>query len=350
MAERNIYDILGVKKTASADEIKRAYRKLARKYHPDVSKASDADEKFREATGAYEILSDPEKRAKYDQFGAAAFGGGGGGAGPTGWPGGMGGMGGQPVDLNDFFGGGGGRGRGRGAPGGGPGGSGFMGMGLDEILEALGGGMGGARRQTRRGSAGPAPKGDNISHHVLLTFLEAVRGTQRSVRLDARDAQSGKVTSQTITVKIPAGVKSGQKIRVRGKGGEGPGGRGDLLIECRIKSHLYFQRDGNDIHVELPIGITEAALGAKVDVPTLDGFSTVTIPAGVASGRRLRLKGKGVAPRGDQDSCGDQYVILKIVPPETLSDQARTCVEELAKQLEADGLSPRAQAPWRVDS
>jgi len=323
--KRDFYDVLGVKKGATAAQIKSAYRKLARKYHPDVNKASDATEKFQEATEAYGVLSDDKKRQTYDQFGMAAFTQGAAGGPPPGWGGGRGGpgMGGQRVNINfaDIFGG-----------AGGGGGGGFAGMGLDEILEALGGGA--PRRSARGRRPGPAPKGQDVEYRVMLDFLQGIRGTELSLKVD----------SQNISVKIPAGVKDGQKIRLRGKGHPGHGGNGDLLIECKIRKHLYFHREGHNITVEVPISITEAALGAKVDVPTIDGITTVTVPAGVASGRRLRLKEKGVLPAGKDKTRGDQYVTLKIVPPEKLSKEGRELLEKFDKKNHYD---PRADAPWK---
>ncbi|MCD4824459.1 MAG: DnaJ domain-containing protein [Phycisphaerae bacterium] len=330
--KRDYYEVLDVSRGATDKQIKSAYRKLARKYHPDVSKAPDADKKFREATEAYEVLSDKEKRKTYDQFGHAAFGGPGrGGAGPQGWPGGMGAGQSVSFDFGDIFGGGSRSGRSSG---------GFAGMGLDEILEALGGQ---ARRRSTRGPAGPAPKGRDIEHRVMLDFLHAVRGTTTSLRLEATDPHTGKTTNQTLSVKIPPGVRDGQKIRVRGKGEEGPGGAGDLLIICHIKKHLYYRRDGNDIYVEIPIGIVEAALGSKVDVPTIDGMTTVTIPPGISGGRRLRLKGKGIAPQGKTDQRGDQYVVIKIVPPEKVTPDGKKLLEEFR---ETNPYDPREGAPW----
>jgi DnaJ-class molecular chaperone len=331
--KRDYYEVLGVKRNASSDEIKRAYRKLARKYHPDVNKAEDAATKFREATESYEVLSDGEKRKTYDQFGHAAFGGpagarrGRGAGGP--WPGGAQGV---QFDFSDIFGGG---------RGGGRSGGGFMGMGLDEILEALGGRPRSARRSRR--PTGPAPRGQSIEHRVMLDFLEAVHGTSTTLRLQETDPKTGQSASQTITVKIPPGVRDGQKIRLRGKGESGPGGAGDLLIICHIKKHLYFRREGNDLYVEVPISIVEATLGAKVDVPTIDGTMTVTIPPGVASGRRLRLKSKGIAVPGMEGQRGDQYVIIKIVPPTEVSKGGREMLEKFSK---SDDIDPREDAPW----
>jgi DnaJ-class molecular chaperone len=318
-SERDYYDVLGVGRGASQDEIKNAYRKLARKYHPDVNKEKGAEDKFREATEAYEILSDPEKRKQYDQFGHSFFRSGPGGARPGA---GYGGAQHIKIDFDDFFGGG----------------KGFMGMGLDEILEALGGQVRGGRAGRR---SAPRPKGQNLEHRVMLDFLESMNGTERNVVVQETDPETGRSSSQTITVKIPPGVRDGQKIRVRGKGGAGPGGRGDLMIDCHVKKHLYFRREGDDIHVDLPVSIVEASLGAKIDVPTIDGMTTVTVPPGVAGGRKLRLKGKGV-PAGT--GRGDQYVLIRIVPPEKISSKGG----DLLKQFdEIENFDPRSESPWK---
>lgn len=170
--------------------------------------------------------------------------------------------------------------------------------------------------------------------------MQAVYGTEASLQITGGDG-TGQPRSQTITVKIPAGVKDGQRIRVRGKGQPGPGGPGDLYIICRVASHPYYRREGNDLYVDVPISLSEAALGAKIDVPTIDGMLTLTIPPGTPSGRRLRLRDKGVKG-ADGKSRGDQYVVIKIVPPEELSDEQRKAMEAFAEH----DISPRAEAPW----
>ena len=222
----------------------------------------------------------------YDQFGHAGGPGFGGPRGQrvytTSGPGGS--------DFADIFGGEGGR---------------FVGMGLDDILQALG--AGGARRGRRK--ARPR-KGANLEYPITLDFLQAVRGVTAPIHIRAGSATD---KDETINVKIPPGVGDGQKIRVRGRGQTGPGGRGDLYILVHVTKHPYFTRDGRDIYIELPISIAEAALGAKVTVPTIDGMTTVTIPPGTGSARRLRLKGKGVGSAGDDR--GDQYVVIRIVAP-----------------------------------
>lgn len=327
---RDFYDILGVQRDATAAQIKSAYRKLARKYHPDVNKSADATEKFREATEAYDVLSDPEKRRQYDQFGRTAFSGGAPGA--QQWGGFRPGPGGgQNVhfDFGDFFGGGG---------RGGASSSGFMGMGLDEILEALGGH---ARRKSARGAHRPVAKGADIEHHLDLDFMQALHGTSTTLKMTGRDEQ-GKTSAQTLSVKIPPGVGEGQKIRLRGKGQDGPGGPGDLLLICHVKDHPYYQRVGNDIYVQVPVGIVEATLGGPVDVPTIDGMTTIKIPPGTCSGQRIRLREKGVNATG-KTRRGDQYVVVKIVPPKNVSEKG----EKLLKDFrDSEGPNVRAEAPW----
>ncbi len=330
MAKRDFYDVLGVPRSASADQIKSAYRKLARKYHPDVNKAADASTKFKEATEAYEVLSDDEKRKLYDQFGHTpppGVGGPGGHRGPGGaqrytWSGGQGGPGGQTINFEEMFGGG---------------GQGFGGMSFQDLMDALGGQMGGqagGRRGGRRGRAAPQAQTQDIEYEVSLDFMQAIGGTVLPLQLQQPDG-----ATETISVKIPPGVGEGSKIRVRGKGGAG----GDLYIITHIREHPYFRRESDDIYVEAPIGITECALGARVDVPTLDGMTTVTIPAGTSSGRKLRLRGKGVHRPG-KTTPGDQYVTIKIVAPPSVSAKGA----ELLRQFdETDKYDPRENAPWK---
>jgi len=316
MAKQDYYKVLGVSRDASDKQIKSAYRRLARKYHPDVNKASDAAEKFREATEAYEVLSDPQKRKIYDQFGHAGLEGqvrGPGGATQFRWSTGQGAGG---FSVEDFF---------------GRAGGGFMGMSLEEILDALGG----VGRKSRR--PGRRRRGADLETHVELDFLQAARGATINLRL------SGEGGPETLTVKIPPGVREGSKVRVKGKGQAGPAGPGDLYIITHVRPHPYFRREGRDIYVDLPISIAEASLGAKVDVPTLDGMMTVTIPPGTASSQRLRLRGKGVGAPGS-DRRGDQYVVVRIVPPKTLSERGK---ELLGEFQSVENYDPRRDVPWR---
>jgi curved DNA-binding protein len=320
MAKRDYYEVLGVGRGAGEADVKSAYRRIARKYHPDVNKSPEATEKFKEATEAYEVLSDPEKRKVYDQFGHAGPGAGFRGGRPA-WTD----AGGQRVSVNfsDFFGGG---------------DSGFMGMSLDDILQALRGG-----RRSRRGPRrGPTPqRGADAEHPLALDLLEAVRGARTRIRI-TRPGPDGEARQETLEVKIPPGVREGSRIRVRGKGNVAAGGTGDLYIRIHVRPHAYFRVEGDDVYVRVPISITEAALGARVDVPTLDGMTTVKVPAGTASARRLRLRGKGVPAKGR--ARGDQYVVIDIVPPKQLSDRQAELLGEFA---ESDAFDPRADVPWK---
>jgi len=325
--KRDYYDVLGISKSASAADIKSAYRRLAKQFHPDQNPDNkEAEAKFKEAQEAYAVLSDEKKRAAYDRFGhAAASGGFPGGGGP-------GGQGyqwktesGEPIDLEnladmfDFssmFGG---------APrqGGGSPFDAFFG----------GGGRSGRARHTR--SAPPPPPAD-VEYPVSLTFERAVRGT----KLDL-DLKIGGREPQRITVKIPPGVRQGQKIRVRGKGTPGRSGQrdGDLYVVVSVQPHPYFERDDDNILLTAPVTIAEATLGAKIDLPTLDGTRTVTIPPGTPSGAKLRLAGLGIE-HGPSGKRGDQLVVVKIVPPKRLSPEQKEAIERFAKQ---DSTNPRAE-------
>ncbi|HVP11769.1 MAG TPA: J domain-containing protein [Phycisphaerae bacterium] len=324
MAKRDYYDVLGISKSATEAEIKRAYRRLAKEYHPDRNKGNpDAEAKFKEVQEAYDTLSDKEKRAQYDQFGHAGPGGGfrqtndG-----TTWtwsgpansaPGGF--DVGDVMDMFDF--GATGRGRGRGGA---------------SVFEEFFGGRG-----RGRGRGAPVAPAADIEHEVPLSFEQAIRGTTLDLQLET----SGKDRrTERISVHIPRGVHDGQRIRVRGKGQPDSAGRtiGDLYVVCRVQPHPYFVRHENDIYLNVPITVAEAALGAKIDLPTIDGVRTVTIPPGTASGTKLRLAGLGVPdPKGD--GRGDQYAVIKIVPPKRLTDEQRKLLEKLGA---TDSSSPRA--------
>ena len=316
MAQRDYYEILGVSRSASNDEIKAAYRKLARKHHPDVNKAPDAAEKFKEATAAYEVLTDSKKRKLYDQFGHAGLAGGGAGfeqayraakqrGGKRGF------------NFEDLF---------SSSP--------FSGMSLDELLGALGGY---SRRSASRKPKRSTRRGGDVEHRLSLEFLRAVKGSTATVKMTSSDGKS-----ERIEVKIPPGVRTGSKIRVRGKGDIGPGGAGDLFIVVKVRDHAYFRRDGNDIFMDLPVSVGEGAAGATVTVPTVDGPAEVKVPAGTSSGVRLRLRGKGVAdPKTGKR--GDQYAVIKIVLPKKISDEGKRLMAEFDK---SDPASPRDKAPW----
>ncbi|MBN1765577.1 MAG: J domain-containing protein [Sedimentisphaerales bacterium] len=314
MAKRDFYDVLGVKRGSSLEEIKKAYRSLARKYHPDVTgNDKAAAEKFKEVQEAYEVLSDAHKRRTYDRFGHAA-GNMGGGAGPGGgrtytWSSSGGGNQKVNFDFSDIF------------EGGDFGGGGFESI-FEQMRNQSGRGSKRARRQGRRG--------EDIRHKVRLSFNDAISGTTQEIIMTITQAD-GKNRQERISVKIPSGVHTGSKIRLRGKGQPAPGGNGDLIITVEVEEHPYFRRDGSDILMDLPLTVTEAFLGTKVDVPTLSGATTVTVPAGSSSGRKLRLKGRGIKSQ-KTGTTGDMFLVLKIVPPEKMDQASQELLKEFAQK------------------
>lgn len=351
MAKRDYYEVLGIDKSASEDEIKKAYRKLAKKYHPDVNKEKDAEEKFKEVNEAYEVLSDSNKKAIYDQYGHAGLENGGMGGGFGGFSGGF-------DDLGDIF-------------------SSVFGSGFSDF------GFGGSRSSRQSGPI----KGDNRYMQIEIEFLEAVKGTKKTISISvdrtcekcngtgaksSSDIEtcstckgSGKVTRQQRTmfgvmqtvgecpncngtgrkikvrcpecngkgynnkkeqveVNIPAGINSGQQVRLQGYGERGINGgpNGDLYLEILVKPHKFFVRDGMDIYIEIPVSSVDATLGCKIDVPTCNGDVSLTIPAGCQPGQKLRLQGYGVKSlRGN--SVGDQYVQVKVEIPTKLSKEEK---------------------------
>ena len=349
--KRDYYEVLGVSKSASQDEIKSAFRKLAKQYHPDVNKAPDAAEKFKEAQEAYAVLSDENKRKQYDQFGHAAFSGGAGGASGFDFSG---------FDFSDIF------------------GDLFGNSGFDFF--------GGGRSRTR------ATKGRDRLININLTFEEAVFGCKKSLTIDSTEKceecngkggkgekvcsnchGSGTVTSEQHTlfgtfmskttcprcggsgyeyestcsacrgtgtkkvkkeleVKIPAGVDNGNQLRLAGKGEAGSNGgpNGDIYLEFTVKEHPIFKRDENDIYVELPITITDAILGCKKELPTLEGTVKIAIDAGTQSGDKQRLRGRGVADV-NTGRKGDMYVIIKVITPTKLDRDQKKLIQELSE-------------------
>lgn len=289
---RDYYDVLGVARNASEDDIKKAYRKLARQYHPDRNPGDKAAEaKFKEVQEAHDVLGDKAKRANYDQFGFAGAPGGGmpsGGMPPGGFPFG-GGSG--TIDMDD----------------------------LGSLFEQFGMGRGGSRRSRSRRAEPPAPAEAKAS----IPFLTAAAGG--TVQLS--------INGTKVDLKIPAGVEDGKKLRLAG---QGPGG-GDLYLELQVEPHAYFKREGGNIVLEVPISVPEALLGTAVDVPTIDGqHLTVKIPHGTSSGARLRLRGKGIAG-------GDQFIEVKVVVPKATDDRTRELAEELAR---LHPQHPRAKLGW----
>lgn len=294
---KDYYSILGVSKSASDAEIKKAYRKLAAKYHPDKKTGDEA--KFKEVSEAYETLSDPEKRAMYDQFGSNYQQAGGGG---------FGGAGG--ADFGDIFGDMFGQG-------------GFGGAG----------GFGGGHRQAR------PRKGEDQLIRVMVTLEEAIAGAERTINVEVghKNSHSHSYDTKPIKVRIPAGVTQDQKIRVREKGHQGLNGgpNGDVIIEINLQKHKDFRVDDQDVYVDLPITPWEAALGAKVDIPTLKGTVRMSIAAGTQSGAKLRIKGRGLGK-----TPGNQYVVVQIHTPPADSAEAKALYEQMA-HLMAD-FCPRA--------
>jgi curved DNA-binding protein len=321
---RDFYEVLGVSRDASPDEVQRSYRKLARKYHPDVNKDPGAEEKFKEVSEAYDVLSDPATRKRYDRFGSdfrqvpedyeerMAAGQGFRSAGSRGSPGGGGGV---RVDFGD------------GGVGSGDFGQGFAGVDIDDLLGSMFG------RRARRAGRGPIPGADQEAE-LELSVEEAYRGGQRTVTLAGPDGQ------RSYDVTIPPGVVDGQRIRLSGQGGRGSGNgpSGDLYLVVRIKPHPRYRLSGRDITVDLPVTPWEAALGTTVPVTTPRGEVKVKVPPGTSSGRRLRLRGQGMPhPRGKP---GDLYAEVKIMVPPKLTDRERELFEKLAAESTFD---PRRQ-------
>jgi curved DNA-binding protein len=321
---RDFYQILGVKKGATDDEIKRAYRKLAKEHHPDRNPDdASAEKQFKEVQEAYNTLKDKEKRAQYDRYGAAGVGKvatGANGQRVYEW----GGNASVPMDdLEDLF-----------SAFGGGGNAG----GSASVFDQFFGGGGGSRGRTVRRQP---QRATDLHNDVTLTFDQAVSGATIDMRLS-----HGSGSKETLEVKIPAGVSDGQKIRVRGRVPSANGGpAGDLILTCRVQPHRYFRREGVDIYLDVPVSMTEAALGAKIDVPSLDGTTTVTIPPGTPGGAKLRLSKRGVVD--GKGGRGDFYVVIQIVPPKTLTDEQRTLLEKLR---DTDVANPRTTCPWSKEA
>ena len=313
---KDYYAVLGVSESASPEEIKKVYSKLARKYHPDVSKEENADEKFKDVGEAYEVLKDPEKRAEYDElkkYGARKDGS---FQRPPGWESASGFGGGgyteaDPGQFSDFF---------------------------EEIFgggRRGGAGFGGQRHSMRM-------RGEDVHARLAMFLEEIVKGCERQVSFNVQEADAnGRVVprQKTLNVKIPAGMKEGQHIRLKGQGAPGVGGaeNGDLFIEVEYAPHPHFTVQGSDILVTVPIAPWEAALGASVTVPTVGSKVNLKVPKGSSSGRKLRLKGKGLPGKHP----GDQLVVLQIVMPEQHSEKAEELYRELAEAEKA--FNPRSK-------
>lgn len=291
---QDFYQVLGVSKDASDADIKKAYRKLARKYHPDQNPGdAAAEKKFKEISEANDVLSDPKQRAEYDQirtYGAAGFGGAGGGFPGGGFPGG-----GQNINIEDLLGGmfgGGGRSAG------------------------FGGGMGGGFPGGMGGFTQSAPKGEDATTSARISLTQAYRGAEVQVFRPGG--------SQT-TARLPQGVKDGQKVRLRGKGHPGHGGAGDLIVTVRVDAHPVFERDGNNVIVRVPVTLEEAVKGTILSVPTLDGAGVkLRLAAGSPAGRKMRAKGRGFITK---QGTGDMLVVPEVQVPAELSDDALAALD-----------------------
>ncbi len=325
MAE-DYYATLGVSRTASADDIKKAYRGLARKHHPDLNPDDpNAKEKFQQVQSAFDVLSDPKKREMYDRYGSA-YEQMGAGAHPGGraWPGGApdagAGAGGFEFNVEDLFGGGGG------------GAANFGGGGFADLFRHFNQG----RRQQaarHRESAGV-----DLEHDLEIPFATAVLGGEAQIAIRRASGNT-----ETIRVKIPAGIEDGKRIRLRGQGeaAEDGGPAGDILIRIHVAPHPFYRREGHDLEVNVPITLAEALLGGKIDVPTPHGTITLTVPPASSSGRRLRVKGHGVKPA--KGTFGDLYAELQIVVPKSMPEDDR---REIAAIAAKHSENPRATLLW----
>lgn len=318
MEFKDYYEVMGVKRDATQDEIKRAYRKLARKYHPDVSKQSDAEVRFKELGEAYEVLKDPEKRAAYDQLGAN-------------WKAGQDFN--APPDWDAGF---------EYSGGGHTGGFADGGGGFSDFFESLfGQGSRRAGQESYRTQGGFHARGSDHHAKVLIDLEDAMNGASRSfsLRVPKVDAQGHVTTSERVLkVNIPKGVRQGQHIRLAGQGNPGMGGGkpGDLYLEIEFNPHSIYRVEGRDIYLDVPITPWEAALGATIKVPTPAGRVDLKIKPGAASGNKLRLKGRGIPG----SPPGDLYVVLGISLPAATTDKAKKIYADMQQALD---FNPRAR-------
>jgi DnaJ-class molecular chaperone len=315
------YKILGTDRGASQEEIQKAYRKLARTYHPDLNPDDkSAKEKFQEIQKAYDVLNDPKKREMYDRYGSQFESMGEGGPQWQQFHGGEAGY--QDIDFSQVF-------------GGGSGGGGFGGF-EDILRQFAGGGQSTGRRH--RGRQARPQRGADLHHDLEIPFNTAINGGEAQVSLRRPDGQI-----ETIMVKIPAGIEDGKKIRVRGQGDQSPtgGAAGDLLIRVHVAKHPCFRRRGNDLEVSVPVTVTEAAVGAKVDLPTPQGKTvSLKVPPCTSSGKRLRLKGMGVPSAAGP---GDLYADIQIVLPESLDADDLDALRSIEHAYQR---APRAGLKW----
>jgi DnaJ-class molecular chaperone len=306
-AKKDPYEVLGVARDVDADSIRKTYRKLARQYHPDLNPGDQAaEERFKDISMAYEVLSDPEKRRNYDEFGEIALE--------------------QGFDaekarkareaFGERFGFAGGQQGGGSAE--------FQFGGIDDLLGRF---FGGGRGEP----GGLRMRGPDLETELELDFLEAVRGCEKPLRL-SRPGADGGTSTETVTIRIPPGVDERGRLRVAGKGAPGIGGGppGDLWARLRVRPHRVFRREGRNLVVDLPITVREAIQGARVEVPTLEGRATVSVPPGTDSGKRLRLRGKGI-PGSRGRPAGDLFVQVQIRVPRDLDAETQSSLDRLAR-------------------
>jgi curved DNA-binding protein len=318
---QDYYDTLGISRDASQEDIQKAYRKLARTYHPDVNKSKEAEDRFKQVNEAYEVLKDPEKRRKYDALG-------------DNWQNGQDFT--PPPGWEDLFGGGGGARTGRSTRGFSF--DGFDDLGFSDFFDSLFGGfggLGGFGRESR--TSARAKPGQDQEAELTITLEEAYRGGRKSITLEGGDGVSGR-RKKNLEVTIPPGVTDGRRLRLSGQGQPGPGGSqsGDLYLRIRIAPHRRFRVNGKDLEVDVPVAPWEAALGGKIQVPLVEGAANVTIPAGIQSGKRIRVKGKGLRAK---DGAGDIYAVITIAVPRQLSGREKELFDELAR---VSNFNPRA--------
>jgi curved DNA-binding protein len=325
---QDYYEVLGVSRSATQDEIQKAYRKLARKYHPDINKSRDAEEQFKSIGEAYEVLKDPDKRKRYDMLGENWK------AGqdftpPPGWQffrgstsrSGFGGNGFGAFDFGDF------------------GQSGFGKSGFSDFFDMLFGGLGDLWGEEQGQSGRWSQRGQDQEAEITISLEDAYFGAKKTITTETSEmGVDGAVrrSVKNIEVTIPKGITDGKRLRLPGKGsaGAGSGQSGDLYLRIRIAPHSMFRVKGQDIEVDFPVAPWEAALGAKLEVPTLDGPVAITLPAGIQSGQKMRLRGKGLpakASSAKNGKHGDLYAIVKIVVPKKLDPGERRLFEELAR-------------------